>query len=222
MAYKSYKPELLMCQILQPDKFSDLTFTCRGRSYRVHKSMVFPQSPVIEAACSGLLQIANDDVVEMSGFDIETVETMIEYLYTSNYTVSLLQETSDASENNGGTKPAKSPIIQALIPHLKMFNIANHYQIDELKQKTRDKIQRTVTKESYYTMSFETARFTYKMTNDSEIRQSIARHIVASCSAFNYDHTWSELTKDALVIDVLRELTTGLIQAHADLSDWSL
>ena len=146
----------------------------------------------------------------MSGFDIEIVETMVEYLYTSNYTVSMLQETSDsASENNRETKPAQSPIIQALIPHLKMFDIANCYRIDGLKQMAREKIQRTVTKESYYTMSFETARFTYMMTNDSEIRQSIVRHIVDSCSAFNHDHTWSGLTDDTLVIDILKELTSG-------------
>ena len=38
-------------------KYSDLTLKCKGHEFHVHRCIVFPQSPVIEATCNGAFEV---------------------------------------------------------------------------------------------------------------------------------------------------------------------
>jgi len=44
--------------LLQSAKYSDLTLVCRGREFPVHRAIVCPHSPFLDAACSSGFQVS--------------------------------------------------------------------------------------------------------------------------------------------------------------------
>ena len=46
-----------LSQLLESQKYSDLTLLCEGHEFKVHKAIVCTQSPVIAAAVDGSLQV---------------------------------------------------------------------------------------------------------------------------------------------------------------------
>jgi hypothetical protein len=46
-----------LAQIMGNEKYSDLTFVCKGKEFKAHKAIVCTQSPVLAAACDGEFQV---------------------------------------------------------------------------------------------------------------------------------------------------------------------
>jgi hypothetical protein len=44
--------------LLQSAKYTDLTIVCRGREFPVHRAIVCPHSPFLDAACSSGFQVS--------------------------------------------------------------------------------------------------------------------------------------------------------------------
>ena len=70
-----------MTLLLQAAKYSDLTIVCRGREFPVHRAIVCPHSPFLDAA-DGMCQEAHSGRIELPEDDPDAVERMISYMYT--------------------------------------------------------------------------------------------------------------------------------------------
>ncbi|KAK4141204.1 uncharacterized protein C8A04DRAFT_39243 [Dichotomopilus funicola] len=112
--------------------YSDLTITCQGKSYRVHKAIVCPRSGFFTAACSGEFK-ANDDS--------EAVDAMINYIYCLNYDLNRADPSRVGEDRAAGTAafqeapPDQTPASTRpdLLAHAKVFTLAEKYLISGLK-----------------------------------------------------------------------------------------
>ena len=50
-----------MKTILESTAYSDLTVSCGGQEFRVHRAVICPRSPFFAAACSGEFQASTKD-----------------------------------------------------------------------------------------------------------------------------------------------------------------
>lgn len=96
----------LLSRAMRSGKYSDLTLSCHGRDFRVHKIIVCPQSSVLAATADGepqvrdkppcplfspftltgyLTQESGANAIEMNSFGREIVAHMVEFLYTGDY-----------------------------------------------------------------------------------------------------------------------------------------
>lgn len=66
----------------------DLTISCRdGRRFKVQKSVLCSQSPVLAAACAIDMTERHTGVIEHKEFDSDTVELMVQFVYAGAYLV---------------------------------------------------------------------------------------------------------------------------------------
>ncbi|KAH8430562.1 BTB/POZ domain-containing protein [Aspergillus melleus] len=62
---------------------SDLTVTCQGRTFQVHKAIVFPQCPYLAAAYDGRKTV--DDTIDLPNEKPEFVALLFQFIYLGNY-----------------------------------------------------------------------------------------------------------------------------------------
>ncbi|KAK1145696.1 hypothetical protein N8T08_003932 [Aspergillus melleus] len=62
---------------------SDLTVTCQGRTFQVHKAIVFPQCPFLAAAYDGRKTV--DDTIHLPDEKPEFVALLFQFIYLGNY-----------------------------------------------------------------------------------------------------------------------------------------
>ncbi|KAM3508856.1 hypothetical protein MY11210_006567 [Beauveria gryllotalpidicola] len=77
----------LLAQMMLSEEYSDMSFSCNGKLFKVHKVVVCPQSSVIRAAmCSGF-QESESGNLNMDAFTPESVQRFRQFLYTKDYDV---------------------------------------------------------------------------------------------------------------------------------------
>ncbi|KAI9737356.1 MAG: hypothetical protein M1834_009510 [Cirrosporium novae-zelandiae] len=74
-----------MKYIMKSAKYSDLTISCGGKEFPVHRAIVCPRSPFFAAACDGEFLEAKLQRISLPEDDPEIVECVISYLYTLDY-----------------------------------------------------------------------------------------------------------------------------------------
>ncbi|THC88173.1 hypothetical protein EYZ11_012379 [Aspergillus tanneri] len=87
-----------LSKILSSGRYSDLTLTCDGQKFNVHKAIVCSQSPVLAAACNGNFQVG----APIGG--LERLNQMVEFLYNQDYTA----DKSHATTHGQSTSTARS------------------------------------------------------------------------------------------------------------------
>ncbi|KAH7403063.1 BTB/POZ protein [Cadophora sp. MPI-SDFR-AT-0126] len=75
----------IITRCFDDDTYSDLTITCRDRSWKVHRVVVCPQSRVLNAACMTGFKEAQTGIVDLDDDDPAAVETMLRFFYTGKY-----------------------------------------------------------------------------------------------------------------------------------------
>ncbi|KAL7945078.1 hypothetical protein V8C42DRAFT_324502 [Trichoderma barbatum] len=85
----------------------DLDLVCNGQKISVHKLIIYSQSPVIKAACTGAFVEASG-TYEIKDSTFETVQRMVDYLYSGGYATTELSL------------------------HIKIFSLADKYLISGL------------------------------------------------------------------------------------------
>ncbi|RSM09542.1 hypothetical protein CDV31_007648 [Fusarium ambrosium] len=76
----------MLSGLLQTGKFSDCTIVCQGKEFKLHKVVVCAQSPVIAAALEKASK-SQSSSLHITGFDLATVECMIDFLYHEDYII---------------------------------------------------------------------------------------------------------------------------------------
>ncbi|KAL1849678.1 hypothetical protein Daus18300_013179 [Diaporthe australafricana] len=96
--------------LLTSGKFSDLKLLCEGREFAVHKAILCTQSRVISAACEGNFEESRTNVIKIEEFDADTVQRMLEFLYSGDYFGSSrpISSTHDAEGSENGHSQGKS------------------------------------------------------------------------------------------------------------------
>ncbi|KAG9780211.1 hypothetical protein KCU88_g3777, partial [Aureobasidium melanogenum] len=71
--------------LLKSGKFSDLIIDCEGFEFNVHRTVVCPQSPMLDAACSGLFEEAFSGQVKFPEQRPAIMARTILFMYTLDY-----------------------------------------------------------------------------------------------------------------------------------------
>ncbi|KAL8344311.1 hypothetical protein RB601_004717 [Gaeumannomyces tritici] len=65
-------------------KYSDLVIRCQGTDFRVHRAIVCPQCPFLDAACSSGFREEYEGVIELPEDRPDVVQKFLEFLYTED------------------------------------------------------------------------------------------------------------------------------------------
>ncbi|EXJ68961.1 uncharacterized protein A1O5_07893 [Cladophialophora psammophila CBS 110553] len=71
--------------LLRSEKYSDFTIACNGVEFKVHRAVVCPASPFLDAACNSGFQEAMSRRIEFPEDDPGIVARVVLFLYTSDY-----------------------------------------------------------------------------------------------------------------------------------------
>ncbi|KAI7282061.1 hypothetical protein KC345_g3723 [Hortaea werneckii] len=126
---------------------SDMMIKCEGREFKVHRLLISAASPILKAACQNGMRESQTGVVEHNTFDEDTVERMLEFIYTRDYTVSwemaVLTGAIDTSESK---HEADGVIVMGpmaeWISHTRMYAIGDYYQLPTLKDRALMGVQK--------------------------------------------------------------------------------
>ncbi|KAL5360070.1 hypothetical protein BJX96DRAFT_174951 [Aspergillus floccosus] len=83
----------VLTKIMDSGEFSDLTFTCIGRRFKVHKAIVCAQSEPLKAAD---MQESQTGTITMDNFHVQTVKNFVQFMYTGDY------DSNDPPDDNRG------------------------------------------------------------------------------------------------------------------------
>ncbi|KAG9256222.1 uncharacterized protein F5Z01DRAFT_734917 [Emericellopsis atlantica] len=125
-------PERTLAQLLATGQPSDLTLSCHGHIFEVHKAIVCSQSPVLKAAVHGPFEEARTGIIKVGGFRPETVRQMVEFLYTTDYNYSAVPM-KDLDSQAGDSEMPNDELHQTV----RVNAIADYYQIPELSDLSR-------------------------------------------------------------------------------------
>ncbi|RMY49792.1 hypothetical protein D0865_07286 [Hortaea werneckii] len=142
---------------------SDITIKCEGREFKVHR--------LIAACQNGMLE-SQTGVIEHKTFDADTVERLLEYVYTRDYQLpeptAVSVRAIGTSEPNGGTDEVTITDANAkCILHTRMYAIGDYYQLPTLKDRALFRVQSAVQVE------FEADGFAYVV---KEVHELIGKH----------------------------------------------
>ncbi|KAK2758975.1 hypothetical protein FQN54_003073 [Arachnomyces sp. PD_36] len=81
----SEKPSQPGVVLSRDGKFSDLKLICQDREFEVHKIIVCDKSAVLTAACEDGFKESIENTIRIKEFDAETVNRMLDFMYTGDY-----------------------------------------------------------------------------------------------------------------------------------------
>ncbi|KAJ4245757.1 hypothetical protein NW762_013881 [Fusarium torreyae] len=149
--------------IVQSGDYSDFTLTCEAQSFKLHRVIVCPKSPVITRALEGNFEVgslstlsrttvsssegqeATSKVIRVEQFDLATVTRMIIFLYTGDYEFEPpCKDSKTSPDQSKDSSPTASKTEDdtgiELLGHLRMNSIADYYDIESLVKCANSKI----------------------------------------------------------------------------------
>ncbi|OAA59314.1 BTB/POZ fold domain containing protein [Cordyceps fumosorosea ARSEF 2679] len=144
---------------LQERKYCDFDLVCQGHSIPVHKAVVCAQSRVFANICSRRSQRAAPISYGIPHSDIQTVELMVQYLYTGKHTYSVRgpivshDPSLPISETRMIDNPKyirnKAAIVTVLSAHIKLLDLAETCLVDELVVRVVDEFRAVLSHPDY-------------------------------------------------------------------------
>ncbi|KAF5974817.1 hypothetical protein FCOIX_8008 [Fusarium coicis] len=94
-------------------EFTDFAFVCGDTRFQVHKVIICSQSKIFHAACTGPFKESTTNEIDLSGFSVDHVKWLIDFLYTGAYPI---------------------PEDSNLDDHIYMFAMSDMYKIEPLAE----------------------------------------------------------------------------------------
>ncbi|KAI3392590.1 hypothetical protein diail_5464 [Diaporthe ilicicola] len=149
--------------LLTSGEFSDLKILCESREFAVHKAILCAQSRVIRAECKGDFEESRQNVIKIEEFNADTVQRMLEYLYSGDYSVSSqaqsrshspgIEQDTDLQSHEQYSQPLEDDQPSSLVVistkdilrwHLHANAIGDYYDIQPLCRLARAKFENEV------------------------------------------------------------------------------
>ncbi|KAM3548897.1 hypothetical protein ARSEF4850_009152 [Beauveria asiatica] len=230
-----------LSHLLKSGEFSDLTLVCGCKDFNVHKAVVCTQSKVLAAAIRGPFQESKTGKIVIEEYGTDTVEKMVEFLYTGDYE----PQPHQAEKASDDTAPEKDMVQRMLatsiadsfepephqagetiddatpeeimVQHMLMNSIADYYkpQSHQAEEKTADAAPNEVLVQHVLVNSIADY---YDIPALADLSKEKLRH--ASQSATNKSLVLAAATEalsrtgDATVHAVLAEATAKNIRHH--------
>lgn len=127
-------------------EYSDLTITCEGREFKVHRAIVCRHSSMISNEINSNFTEGKTGVVSHAAYNAATVERMLSYMYTQSYRVTGDRTTTTNTNVFDDEKTAEAVMddihektTQALIDHVHVHGVADYYDIPLLQKLAADR-----------------------------------------------------------------------------------
>jgi len=190
--------------LMSSQKYTDLTLSCQGQEFKVHRAIVCTQSPVLAAACDDGFMETTSKIINLDSFDVDTVKQMIRFMYTHNYYDNMQAGANDISVYETDSRSeaelqfqdlglqtnvhqttlqiapeikwevVRTTTLKSLLFHVKMNAIADYYDIPELRHEANTKA-RSILNTSWYPRDFPVIiREVFNSTGDKELHDIIS------------------------------------------------
>ncbi|KAI1745149.1 hypothetical protein F4680DRAFT_404440 [Xylaria scruposa] len=227
-------PLPLGTRLLNIKDFSDFTLTCHGKKFALHKAILCAQSSVMANTLRGDSEEATAGILHVP-FDIESVNHLLEFMYTGDYQLSpnpaleLLSsgesDDSDADVDTGAINPGISNGAQELgIPttvserltcHTLMDSVASYYDIPALSALSRSKVDDILVNEWSADAFCDLIQESLGSTSDQEYYQMLAAKAVDHADELAERHVFEKGgVAERLASDMLPILMTSLKAAE--------
>ncbi|KAH6884188.1 hypothetical protein B0T10DRAFT_463072 [Thelonectria olida] len=107
----------VLLNLLKSGLYSDFRMKSHGKEFRLHKAVVCTQSTFFATALGGNFKESKTGEVQVDeSYDLETVQRMIDFLYTGEYSVDIpVRDTTKKDSSTATTKPP-SPTTCKFLP----------------------------------------------------------------------------------------------------------
>ncbi|KAH8709824.1 Speckle-type POZ protein-like [Beauveria bassiana] len=153
--------------LLESGQFSDLTLVCGDKQFNVHKAVVCAQCRVLAAAIREPFQASKTGKIVIEEYDTDTVEKMVEFLYTGDYKPQFHQD----EETNDDEVPEEDPV-----QHVLVNSIADYYDIKALADLSKEKLQHAL-RDANKSHLLEAATVALSRTGDTTVHAMLAEEI---------------------------------------------
>lgn len=134
-------------RFIESGQYSDLTISCHGREFKVHKAILCPQSEVIAKLCDIAMKERHTGMIEHQEFDEATMERMVDFAYKRNYGVTrrpkglaseVIRDLVGSEVNEDGVIITKGEHNKLSAPdlwviHARVYGLADYYDMMELR-----------------------------------------------------------------------------------------
>ncbi|KAF9770561.1 hypothetical protein IL306_011869 [Fusarium sp. DS 682] len=210
-------PHPFLLRLVKSGEHSDFTLICKGREFKLHKVIVCPQSPVLNAALCGSFQEAIMSIITVSEFDVATVQHMITFVYTGDYDLETQveqdrdeQTQAEASRLEEGEvsetshAPAQDKTAANLLSHLRVNAIADYYNIPSLAKLAISKIQTILEEDINFEIIPQVIQEMRTSNRDTDLRTIIASATAKYIEELTSSHALATVELDhTLAIEIL-------------------
>ncbi|KAM3433124.1 hypothetical protein MY4824_006179 [Beauveria thailandica] len=184
--------------LLKSGQFSDLTLVCGSKDFNVHKAVVCAQSKVLAAAIREPFQESKTGKIVIEEYDTDTVEKMVEFLYTGDYKpqppqgektsddtapekdmVQRMLATSVADSVDRQPHQAEETTENAapqedLVQHVLVNSIADYYDIPALADLSKEKLRHASQNATNKSLVLAAATEALSRTGDATVHAMLA------------------------------------------------
>ncbi|RSL85199.1 hypothetical protein CEP51_003494 [Fusarium floridanum] len=160
----------MLSGLLQSGKFSDCNIVCQGKEFKLHKVVICAQSPAIAAALEKASK-SQSNSLHIIGFDLATVECMIDFLYHEDYIINgdVLRMANTSkwvpppnTQVSGSLPPGPSPptppppavVRDSLLCHVEVNALGQHYDLPKLCDRANKYIEDIISSDDFPTEIF--------------------------------------------------------------------
>ncbi|PYH79082.1 hypothetical protein BO82DRAFT_147020 [Aspergillus uvarum CBS 121591] len=201
MGFPDLQP--LLQSLLKSGRYSDLTISCEGRQFAVHRAIVCCQSSFFDAAVKPGFKEAASSHIDLLDDEFATIQRVVDFLYIRDYDDTGFPDIEDKTSVSDDNKDSQA----VLWNNLDVFMAADKFDIAPLKQLARTRLLNWINKNANRLPFIVREIWVTLPPLETELRDAIVKAISCHAEEFlNNDESVAILTDlPAIAIAVLKE-----------------